>query len=1101
MAKMYGYTSPDELIGKSPADLLPLTDPQNVEYLRSFVRSHYRLTDAESHELDKDGNIKYFLNNVVGIVENGHLTHVWGTQRDVTEKKKAEEALRESEQRYRSLVEQMNDGLMQVSNDDVILFVNQQFCRMVGYQPEELVGKVASKILTDEPERAIILAKNELRKQGIADQYELQVKKKSGEKIWVRISGAPLYDSNGQVIGSIGIYTNITDQKHAEQALRASEEKYRSLFENVLDGVYQSTPDGRLLSANPALVRMLGYDSEEELRSLDFLSRFYVDPEQRKRLSRLLEQNGELRNAELTLRRKDGSHITVLENSRAVRNKQGITLYYEGTLTDVTQHKAAQEAMAESEHKYRSLIEQSNDAIYLLSEGKFDLVNKKFTEMFGVTPEEVRHPQFNFMELVAPESIPIIEERQRMVARGEEPPLRYEFTARARNGRLIPVEASVSYITYKGRRAVQGILRDITERKNAEEGLKQMLSVLQSTLESTTDGILLVDLSGRIISFNRKFAQMWRIPQEILDTGDDDRALAFVLDQLVDPEGFLAKVRELYSQPTVESFDVLEFKDGRVFERYSIPQLVEGKAVGRVWSFRDVTTRRQAETALRQSEEKFRTLFEESKDTIYMSTVDGRFLDINPAGVELFGYASKEELMAVDIARDLYAHPSDRYRFHRLIEQNGFVRDYELTLRTKSGEYRTVLETSTAVRNRQGEIIAYRGIIRDITERKQLEEQLRQAHKLQSIGTLAGGIAHDFNNILGIILGYAARLSRDASNPDRLNLSIDAITKAGERGAALVRQLLTFARQTDVQLESVHLNAIVEEVARIIRETFPKSISLSLELAHNLPSIIADSNQLHQVLLNLALNAKDAIPHTGQITIATEVVDGAKLRRQISKAVDESYVCLRISDTGTGMDAATLNRIFEPFFTTKRRGAGTGLGLAVVYGIVESHRGFIDVSSELGRGTTFRLYFPNPQVNIQKIQQASRTYQEIPGGSETVLVIEDEEMLIELLKSTLEAKGYHVLLARDGVEAVDLYRQYHHEIAVVLSDVGLPRLSGIELCRELKKINPAVKVALASGYLDQTMKQELATVDAKVFIQKPYNPDAVLRQVRAMIDS
>jgi PAS domain S-box-containing protein len=594
---------------------------------------------------------------------------------------------------------------------------------------------------------------------------------------------------------------------------------------------------------------------------------------------------------------------------------------------------------------------------------------------------------------------------------------------------------------------------------------------------------------------------MWRIPQEILDTGDDDRALAFVLDQLVDPEGFLAKVRELYSQPTVESFDVLEFKDGRVFERYSIPQLVEGKAVGRVWSFRDVTTRRQAETALRQSEEKFRTLFEESKDTIYMSTVDGRFLDINPAGVELFGYASKEELMAVDIARDLYAHPSDRYRFHRLIEQNGFVRDYELTLRTKSGEYRTVLETSTAVRNRQGEIIAYRGIIRDITERKQLEEQLRQAHKLQSIGTLAGGIAHDFNNILGIILGYAARLSRDASNPDRLNLSIDAITKAGERGAALVRQLLTFARQTDVQLESVHLNAIVEEVARIIRETFPKSISLSLELAHNLPSIIADSNQLHQVLLNLALNAKDAIPHTGQITLATEVVDGAKLRRQISKAVDESYVCLRISDTGTGMDAATLNRIFEPFFTTKRRGAGTGLGLAVVYGIVESHRGFIDVSSELGRGTTFRLYFPNPQVNIQKIQQASRTYQEIPGGSETVLVIEDEEMLIELLKSTLEAKGYHVLLARDGVEAVDLYRQYHHEIAVVLSDVGLPRLSGIELCRELKKINPAVKVALASGYLDQTMKQELATVDAKVFIQKPYNPDAVLRQVRAMIDS
>ncbi len=975
MAKMYGFDTPDEFIGKTPSDLLPLSDPQNVEYLRSFVRSHYRLTDAESHERDKDGNIKYFLNNVVGIVENGYLTHVWGTQRDITEQKKA---------------------------------------------------------------------------------YE---------------------------------------------ALRASEEQYRTLFENVLDGVFQSTPDGRLLAANPALVRMLGYDSEEELRSLDIPSTFYVHPEQRKEICRQLEEHGEVRNAELQLRRKDGTQITVLENSRVIRNEQGVTLYYEGTLTDITQLKAAQEAIAESEQQYRSLIEQSNDAIYLLSEGKFDLVNKKFTEMLGVTPEEVRQPEFNFMELVAPESIPLIEERQRMLARGEEPPLRYEFVARARDGRRIPVEASVSYITYKGRRAVQGILRDITERKHAEEGLKQMLSILQSTLESTADGILLVDLYGKIITFNRKFAQMWRIPQEILDTGDDDRVLAFVLDQLVDPQGFLTKVRELYSQPTAESFDVLEFKDGRVFERYSIPQLVEGKAVGRVWSFRDVTTRRHAELALRQSEEKFRTLFEESKDAIYMSTVDGRFLDINPAGVELFGYASKEEILAVDIARDLYAHPSDRIRFQRLIEQNGFVRDYEITLRTKSGELRTVLETSTAVRNPQGEIVAYRGIIRDITERKRLEEQLRQAHKLQSLGTLAGGIAHDFNNILGIILGYAGRLSRETSNPDRLSRSIDAITKAGERGAALVRQLLTFARQTDVQWESVHLNTIVEEVARIIRETFPKSISLSLELAHNLPSIVGDSNQLHQALLNLVLNAKDAISQTGQITLATEVVDGAKLRRHHAKAVDESYVCLRVSDTGTGMDAATLNRIFEPFFTTKRRGSGTGLGLAVVYGIVESHRGFIDVASEVGRGTTFRLYFPTPQINIQKIEEASQAYQEIPGGTETILVVEDEEMLLELLKSTLEAKGYHVVFAHDGVEAVDLYQQYQQEIAVVISDIGLPRLTGIELCRELKKINPSVKVALASGYLDQAMKQELASVDAKVFIQKPYNPDAVLRQVRAMIDS
>lgn len=1101
MAEMYGFSSPEELIGKSPADLLPLTDPTNLEYLRSFVRSHYRLVDAESHELDKNGNIRYFLNNVVGIVENGYLTHVWGTQRDISEKKRAERALQQSEQRYRTLVDQMNDGLMQVTNDDVILFVNRQFCDLVGYTESELLGKVASDLLTDEQERSVVLAKNELRKRGIADQYELEIKKKSGEKIWVRISGAPVYDSEGNVIGSIGLHTDITQHKHAEQALRASEEKYRGLFENVLDGVYQSTPDGRILSANPALVRMLGYDSVEELRSLDIAPTFYVDPEQRKKFSQQLEEEGELRNAELQLRRKDGSIITVLENARAVRNKSGTVLYYEGTLTDITERKKAQEAVSESEQKYRSLIEQSNDAIYLLFDGKFDIVNRKFCELFGVTQEEVRSPQFNFMELVAPESIPIIEERQRMVATGKEPARQYEFTARARDGRRIPLEASVSYISYKGGTAVQGILRDITERKSAEAGLKQMLSLLQSTLESTADGILLVDHDGKIVSFNRRFAQMWRIPQNILDTGDDDQALAFVLDQLKDPEGFLSKVRELYSQPLAESFDVLEFKDGRVFERYSIPQLVEGKPMGRVWSFRDVTTRKQAEEALRQSEERYRTLFEESKDVIYISSVNGRFIDVNQAGVELFGYSSKEELLKVDIARDLYLNPNDRRVFHRLIEQTGFVRDLELTLQRKNGERIAVLETSTAVRNEKNEIVAYRGIIRDITQRKMLEEQLRQAQKLQSIGTLAGGIAHDFNNILGIIIGYVSRLSRDKLSPERLEQSVEAILKAAERGAGLVRQLLTFARQTDVQLESVHLNSIVEEVARMIRETFPKSITLSLDLTHHLPSIVADSTQLHQALLNLCLNAKDAMPAGGQLVIATEVVDGKDLRKRTSKAIEDSYVCLRVSDTGTGMDSATLNRIFEPFFTTKSRGGGTGLGLAVVYGIVDSHRGFIDVTSEVGRGTTFRLYFPNPQVDVKQIEKASQAFHDIRGGSETVLVVEDEAMLLELLKSTLEGKGYRVLPARDGIEAIDQYRQYAREVAVVLSDVGLPRMSGIETCLELKRINPTVKLILASGYLDPAMKQELVGVEAREFIQKPYNPDEVLRRVRAVIDS
>jgi PAS domain S-box-containing protein len=426
-----------------------------------------------------------------------------------------------------------------------------------------------------------------------------------------------------------------------------------------------------------------------------------------------------------------------------------------------------------------------------------------------------------------------------------------------------------------------------------------MLSLLQSTLESTADGILLVDPNGKIVTFNMRFAQMWRIPQEVLDRGDDT-ALASVMDQLKNPDAFLSKKRELESKPEAESYDVVEFKDGRVFERYSIPQRAEGKPVGRVWSFRDITTRLHAELALRDSEEKYRTLFEESKDVVFFSSVDGQFLDINPAGVELFGFSSKEELMKVNIGEEIYFNQNDRKTFRRIIEQNGFVRDFELTLRRKDGEKLIVLETATAVYNDDGALIAYRGIIRDITERKQLEEQLRQAQKLQSIGTLAGGIAHDFNNILGIILGYISRLSRDKTNVERIDQSIGAITKATERGTGLVRQLLTFARQTDVTLESVNVNAVVEEIAKIVHETFPKTVTLTLELGQNIPTIVADSNQLHQALLNLCLNAKDAMPNSGQLHLTTQMMDGARLRQRITKAVEESYICISVSDTGLG---------------------------------------------------------------------------------------------------------------------------------------------------------------------------------------------------------
>jgi two-component system cell cycle sensor histidine kinase/response regulator CckA len=390
----------------------------------------------------------------------------------------------------------------------------------------------------------------------------------------------------------------------------------------------------------------------------------------------------------------------------------------------------------------------------------------------------------------------------------------------------------------------------------------------------------------------------------------------------------------------------------------------------------------------------------------------------------------------------------------------------------------------------------------DITERKVLEDQLRQAQKLESLGTLAGGIAHDFNNVLGIILGYTSMLEDRKVDPEKSTRSIAAVNKAVQRGAGLVRQLLTFARKTETLFESVRLNDVIVELAGMLEQTLPRSIQVSSKLGKEIPSITGDSNQLHQALLNLSLNAHDAMPKGGTLTFTTRTVMGTEVRRRFPEAQKEEYVCVSVADTGIGMDKSLLARVFEPFFTTKEKGHGTGLGLAVVYGVVTSHHGFIDVESRVGHGTTFHLYFPVPECSIGvPLIAAEQARAQVPGGTETLLVVEDEEMMLDLLKSILGGKGYQVMTARDGEEAVKLYARHRNQIDLVLMDMGLPKLSGAEALQKLQGINPKVKVIFASGYINPHIKSEVLKAGVKHFVQKPYVPQEVLLHIRKVIDS
>lgn len=392
-------------------------------------------------------------------------------------------------------------------------------------------------------------------------------------------------------------------------------------------------------------------------------------------------------------------------------------------------------------------------------------------------------------------------------------------------------------------------------------------------------------------------------------------------------------------------------------------------------------------------------------------------------------------------------------------------------------------------------------VFHDITERKKLQAEFAQSHKMQSIGTLASGIAHDFNNLLGIIIGNATLIERSGGDQGQSLKRIRTIAAAAGRGASLVKQLQMLARKTEPSLTPVPINRVVTDLTKLLDEILPKSIRLLCNLTEKPPMVNGDPTQIHQVLLNLCLNARDAIDSSGDIIISTEVVPTQTVHKLFPTASSPEYVLVAVSDNGSGMSRETLDHIFEPFFTTKDPGKGSGLGLSLVSGIMEAHHGFVNVQTKPGKGTSFSLYFP---VYVQLKAEGSTSaveHENVPAGNETVLIVEDEEMLNELLASILSTNGYNVLRSFNGHEAVNTYRENADRIALVVSDFGLPTLSGSEVLTWLKETNPDVKFILTTGYIDDEDRMAIIENGAKDIIVKPFSPEELLNKVREVLDN
>ncbi len=915
-------------------------------------------------------------------------------------------------------------------------------------------------------------------------------------------------------LGIIALAGVVLHRRRYEAALRESEAKYRDLFDHSADIVYTHDMDGNYTSVNEAATKVLGFEKEEFIGK-NFRS--IVDPEFLPATEAFfdMKRRGEADKTgpyEVSVHAKDGRKVWFEVKTRTMF-RDGKAVGVHGSARDITEKKRLQEELREAQERYRAFIEEAQDLIIETdARGRYTYVNPATAALTGYSEEELIGK--SSLSLVAPEYREAAKELYE--SQGRE---RYAFTYvelpyMAKNGARFWLGARTHLIVEDGEiKGARCIARDVTERKKAEDALKEreakykeLYRMVRLMCDNSPDMIWAKDLEGRFIFANRALCEkllgatdtdepvgktdMFFAERERLSHPDDPSWHTFG-EICIDSD---AVIREERAPRRFDEFGNVKGKF-LFLDVFKAPMLDEqGQMIGVVGSAREVTEQK------RQEEERARliTAINQTADSIVITDSRGVIQFVNPAFEKITGYTKEEAIGKTPRILKSGKHSPEFYKKLWLTLRAKKAWTGRFINRKKDGSLYEEDATITPVRDSSGRVVSYVAVKRDVTQESMLQKELLHAQKMEALGTLAGGIAHDLNNILQVVLGYCqilqAKLTDEASRK-----GLSAVTAATRRAGDLVSRVLTFSRKMETDARPLDLNDQIRRVHELLFRTIPKMVDIRLELADNLHLIQGDPLQIEQVLMNLSVNAAHAMPDGGVLTIRTQNVTlGIDFCARHPEAFPGDYALMTVTDTGAGMEEEVLSRIFEPFFTTKKIGEGTGLGLSIVYGIMASHKGFIRCESQPGAGTTFSLYFPKLQEVVEdvSVQEAAANL----SGCETILLVDDEDEVVSLAGEAFAGYGYTLYTARTGEEALQLYQEYGKKIDLIVLDLVMPGMGGRRCLKELREMDPTVRVLVASGFATEETVRQVLKSGAVAFLRKPFEFEELLAQIRAILD-